>query len=67
VPEDDPERKPSDSLVGRRVALHCYLLEIVLHKAIKPQILTDYLIACTQTANYTAVGLTHRPCCFYLK
>jgi len=45
-PEDNPERKPSDSVVCRRVALHCDRLVMVLHES-QPLILPGYLIAFT--------------------
>jgi len=68
-PEDNPGRKLSYSVVGRRVALHCDLLVMVLHESEPgfPQILPGYLIAFIWAVNYTGVDLTHRPCCLYLK
>ena len=58
-PEDNPERKPIDSVAGRRVALHCDLIVMVLHESelLVPLILPGYLIACTYTANYTNILL----------
>ena len=47
---DDPERKPSDGGVGRRMALDLDLLMMVLHErepAWFPLILPGYLIAYT--------------------
>jgi len=46
-PEDDPERKLIDRVVGRKVALQCDLLVVVLHESEPgfPPILPGYLIA----------------------
>ena len=47
--EDDPERKLIDDVGGRRVALHCDLLVLVLHESEPgfPLILPGYLITYT--------------------
>ena len=58
--EDDPERKLSDIVVGRRVALHCYLLVMVLLKRawFPSDSIPVYLTAYTSIRPHTTMLLT---------